>query len=263
MVTIRLEDLGAFHGPRLVLSDVSTPTFRGGEVVAVIGPNAAGKSTLFKRIAGLLKGPGRVEVEGARSAARNTICYMPQDSAANAVLTVYESILLARKQDSAWSVTAADLATIDRTIAALGLSDIAFRNIGELSGGQRQLVSLAQTLVREPEVLLMDEPTSALDLNRQVEVLSLTRTVARERGAVVLIALHDINHALRFADRTMVIVEGRLVACGPSRDIITSALLRQVYKVDARIETCSRGIGHVIIDGAADEAAIKPAPMAA
>ncbi|MET3580251.1 iron complex transport system ATP-binding protein [Mesorhizobium robiniae] len=261
MVTIRLDDLGAFHGNRLVLSGVTTPHLSGGQVVAVIGPNAAGKSTLFKRIAGLLRGPGRIEVEGARAAARNTICYMPQDTAANAVLTVYESILLARKQDSAWSVTAADLATIDLTIAGLNLSDIAFRNIGELSGGQRQLVSLAQTLVREPEVLLMDEPTSALDLSRQVEVLSLMRTVARERGAVVLMALHDINHALRFADRTMVIVEGRLVACGPSRDVITSALLRQVYKVDARIEMCSRGIGHVIIDGAV--AATKPASMAA
>lgn len=127
-------------------------------------------------------------------------------------------------------------------------------------------MSIAQTLVREPEALLMDEPTSALDLNRQVEVLSLMRTVAREKGAAVLIALHDINHALRFADRTMVIVEGRLVACGPSRDVITSALLRQVYKVDARIEMCSRGIGHVIIDGAVDEvdeAATKPAPLAA
>jgi iron complex transport system ATP-binding protein len=263
MVTVRLDDLGAFHGNRLVLSGVTTPHIPGGEVVAVVGPNAAGKSTLFKRIAGLLRGPGRVEVEGARSAARNTICYMPQDTSANAVLTVYESTLLARKQDSAWRVTAADLATIDQTIAALGLSDIAFRNIGQLSGGQRQLVSIAQTLVREPEVLLMDEPTSALDLNRQVEVLSLMRMVARERGAAVLIALHDINHALRFADRTMVIVEGRLVACGPSRDVITGALLRQVYKVDARIEMCSRGIGHVIIDGAVDEAVTKPAPMAA
>jgi iron complex transport system ATP-binding protein len=260
MVTVRLDGLGAFHGNRLVLSEVTTPHLAGGEIVAVIGPNAAGKSTLFKRIAGLLRGPGRIQVEGARPAARNTICYMPQDTAANAVLTVYESILLARKQDSAWSVTAADLAAIDRTIADLGLSTIAFRNIGQLSGGQRQLVSVAQTLVREPEVLLMDEPTSALDLNRQVEVLSLMRTVAQERGAAVLIALHDINHALRFADRTMVIVEGRLVACGPSRDVITSALLRQVYKVDARIEMCSRGIGHVIIDGAV---VTKPAPMAA
>ncbi|TIU56454.1 MAG: ABC transporter ATP-binding protein, partial [Mesorhizobium sp.] len=118
----------------------------------------------------------------------NAICYMPQDTSANAVLTVYESALLARKQGMGWSVGDDDLACIDETLAALGIADIAFRNVGELSGGQRQLASLAQTLVREPEILLMDEPTSALDLSRQVEVLGLMRELARARGMVVLIA---------------------------------------------------------------------------
>jgi len=250
MVTIRLERLGARYGKKLLLQDVTTPAICGGEVVAVIGPNAAGKSTLFKRIAGLLRGPGQVHVEGARQG-RNAICYMPQDTATNAVLTVYESILLARKQGASWSVGDSDLQRIDETMTALDIADIAFRNIGELSGGQRQLVSLAQTLVREPEILLMDEPTSALDLSRQVEVLAQMRRLARARGMVVLMALHDLNHALRFSDRTMVIAAGRLVACGPSPAIITPALLRQVYRVEARIESCSRGIGQVIVDGVA------------
>jgi iron complex transport system ATP-binding protein len=113
---------------------------------------------------------------------------------------------------------------------------------------------LAQTLVREPEILLMDEPTSALDLSRQVEVLGLMRELARARGmvGVVLIALHDLNHALRFSDQAIVIADGRLVACGSSPNIITSDLLRDVYHVNARIEPCSRGIGHVIGDGVAD-----------
>ncbi|TJX06176.1 MAG: ABC transporter ATP-binding protein, partial [Mesorhizobium sp.] len=78
-------------------------------------------------------------------------------------------------------------------------------------------------------ILLMDEPTSALDLSRQVEVLGLMRELARARGMVVLIALHDLNHALRFSDQAMVIADGRLVACGPSPDIITSDLLRDIY----------------------------------
>ncbi len=252
MVTIRLETLGARYGRRLLLEDVTTPAFRGGDMVAVIGPNAAGKSTLFKRVAGLLRGPGKVHVEGALRGP-NGICYMPQDTSANAVLTVYESVLLARKQGAGWSVDDEDLACIDETMEALGISDIAFRNIGELSGGQRQLASLAQTLVREPEILLMDEPTSALDLSRQVEVLGLMQGLARARGMIVLIALHDLNHALRFCDQTMVVANGRLVACGPSSDIVTPALLRDVYHVDARIEPCSRGIGHVIVDGVAAE----------
>jgi iron complex transport system ATP-binding protein len=250
MVTIRLDDLGAFHGARLVLSGVTTPTFRGGEMVAVIGPNAAGKSTLFKRIAGLLKGPGRVCLKGAAKR-QDGICYMPQDTAANAVLTVYESILLARKQGSSWLVGDGDLALIDGVMAALSISDIAFRNVGELSGGQRQVVSIAQTLAREPEILLMDEPTSALDLHRQVEVLSFMRGLARERGIAVLIAVHDLNQVLRFADKCIVIAGGRMIACGTPAEVVTPALLRDVYRVEARIERCSRGIGHVMVDGVA------------
>jgi iron complex transport system ATP-binding protein len=259
LVTIRLDGLGARYGRRLVLDSVTTPALSGGEVVAVIGPNAAGKSTLFKRIAGMLEGPGSIRLEGATKR-RSVICYMPQDSPASAVLTVYESILLARKQDASWLVEESDLKLIDETMAMLGISAIAFRSLGELSGGQRQLVSVAQTLVREPEILLMDEPISALDLHRQVEVLALVRGLARTRSMVVLIALHDLNHALRFADKTMVIADGRLDACGPSDEIITPALLRNVYKVEARIERCSRGIPHVIVDGvAAHERTAMPA----
>jgi iron complex transport system ATP-binding protein len=250
VVAIRLEGLGARYGKKLLLQGVTTPALVGGEVVAVIGPNAAGKSTLFKRIAGLLHGPGQVHVDDTRRA-RDAVCYMPQDTATNAVLTVYESILLARKQGTSWSVGDGDLRRIDETMAALDISDIAFRNVGELSGGQRQLASLAQTLVREPDILLMDEPTSALDLSRQVEVLTLMRDLAHKRGMVVLIALHDLNHALRFTDRTMVIAGGRLVACGPSAEIVTPTLLREIYRVEARIEPCSRGIGQVIVDGVA------------
>ena len=251
MVSLKLDGVAAGYGRKLVISGVTTPEFSGGEIVAVIGPNAAGKSTLFKRIAGLLPGAGSVDVTNARRAGR-ALSYMPQDTSANAVLTVYESILLARKQGSGWGVEDGDLRAIDTVIAALGIKPIAFRNLGELSGGQRQLVGIAQSLVREPEILLMDEPTSALDLHRQVEVLGFMQQTARTRGMIVLIALHDLNQALRFADQTMVIVNGRMTACGRSADVITAELLRDVYRVEARIETCSRGLPHVIVDGTVD-----------
>jgi iron complex transport system ATP-binding protein len=248
MVAISLENVGGYHGRKLILADITTPIFKGGEVVAVIGPNAAGKSTLFKRIAGLLKGPGRIRLDGADKGGRS-ICYMPQDTSVNAVITVYESVLLARKQGASWSVAEQDLKLIDEIMASLDITDIAFRNLGELSGGQRQLVSIAQSLAREPEILLMDEPTSALDMHRQVEVLSFMCKLARERRIAVLIALHDLNQALRFADKTMVIANGALRACGPSREVITVDLLRDVYRVEARIEKCSRDIDHIIVDG--------------
>jgi iron complex transport system ATP-binding protein len=250
MVTLRLDGVGARYGKRLAVAEVTTPELRSGEIVAVIGPNAAGKSTLFRRIAGLLSGPGTVTVAGTDKGQR-AISYMPQDTAANAVLTVYESILLARKQGGAWRVDDADLSPIDEIMAALDIASIAFRDLGALSGGQRQLVAIAQTLVREPDILLMDEPTSALDLHRQVEVLELMRRQARQRGMLVMIAIHDLNQALRFADKALVIADGSMRACGPSPDVITSEMLRDIYRVHARIEKCSRDHDHVIVDGRA------------
>lgn len=247
MVTIALDNIGAYYGRCLTVEGVSTPRFSSGEIVAVIGPNAAGKSTLFKRMAGLLPGPGAVTVEGSSKGER-AISYMPQDTSANAVLTVYESILLARKQGTGWSVSDEDLALIDGMMRAIDISDIAFRNLGELSGGQRQLVGIAQTLVREPDILLMDEPTSALDLHRQMGVLAFMQQVARERGMIVFIAIHDLNQAMRFADKAIVIEQGSLKGVGTTNEVITARLLRDVYRIDARIEPCSRGHLQIIVD---------------
>ncbi|MER0236646.1 ABC transporter ATP-binding protein [Fulvimarina sp. MAC8] len=247
MTSLTLQDVGVSYGRRTVISGVSTPVITGGTLTALIGPNAAGKSSLFKRIAGLVSGPGTVSLGGG--ADKNSVAYMPQDTGANAVLTVYESVLLAAKQGSAgWAVADGDLGAIDETIASLGIGDIAFRDLGTLSGGQRQLVAIAQALVRRPRVLLMDEPTSALDLHRQIEVLTLMRDLAGRNGMAVLIALHDLNHALRYCETTMVVADGTLAACGPSERIITTQLLAEVYRVSARVERCSAGNPFVIVD---------------
>ncbi|MGX1174538.1 ABC transporter ATP-binding protein [Pseudomonas sp. R151218B TE3479] len=248
MVTIRLENLGARYGQRTVIHGVTTAAFVGGQVVAVVGPNAAGKSTLFKRMAGLIDGPGQVVLEGSKKGPQG-ISYMPQGLNASARLTVYESVLLARKQlTPGWVVHDDELKLVDDILAALGITELSFRNLGELSGGQQQLVSIAQTLVREPEILLMDEPTSALDMHRQVQVLNFMRALARQRQVIVFIAIHDLNQALRFADQVLVIADNTAQGSGPSAEVITESMLRQVYKVEARIEQCSRGERHILID---------------
>jgi iron complex transport system ATP-binding protein len=253
MVKLRLDGVGAAYGGRRILSEISTPAFFGGQVVAVIGPNTAGKSTLFKRMAGLVGGPGDVRLEDSRKGL-DGICYMPQDSAASARLTVYESVLLACKQQQpTWAVHEADLALIDGIMASLGIGELAFRHLDELSGGQRQLVSIAQTLARDPEIMLMDEPTSALDMRRQAQVLGFMRALARQRGVIVFVALHDLNQALRFADQVLVIADGTAHGSGPCEDVITVAMLRDVYQINARIERCSRGACHVIVDGAVQD----------
>jgi iron complex transport system ATP-binding protein len=232
MVTVELRDLEAAYRRRPVLSGITLPPMTGGEVIAVIGPNAAGKSTLLRRIAGQMAGGGKVVISGGTG---RPPCYLPQDYAANAVLTVFESLLLAMKQGGRWAVGAHELARIDTTLAELGIGHLAMRGLGELSGGQRQLVSIAQTLVREPDVLLLDEPTSALDLHRQVEVLSLVRRLARERGICVLVTLHDLNQALRFSDRVLVLAGGTVRGFGRPADVITADLVAEVYGVAATV----------------------------
>jgi iron complex transport system ATP-binding protein len=250
LVALVLQNVGASYGRTTVLADVSVDMLKSGSLTAVVGPNAAGKSTLFKRIAGLISGPGVVTLSQTERGPR-TICYMPQDTGANAVLTVYESVLLSAKQGGSWKVSDDELAGIDDILKALRIEALAFRGLGELSGGQRQLVSLAQALVRKPEVLLMDEPTSALDLHRQVEVLDFISKLARKEGMIVLIALHDLNHALRYCENTIVISDGAMIKSGPSGAVITPGMLRDIYKVEARIETCSKGNPFILVDGTA------------
>lgn len=257
-VTLELSGIQAGYGKHPVLRDINTPIMRGGEITAVIGPNAVGKSTLFRRISGLLKGPGEVRVNGEaerdwRRAGIERPCYLPQETQVNAVLSVFESVLLARKRkdersSGGWHVADRDLDAVTSVLTLLGIEALTSRNLSELSGGQRQLVSIAQALVRDPRILLMDEPTSALDLKRQVEVLRLIRDLVVERDLCVLIALHDINQAVRFADRVLILREGRLVASGPPGEVVTVELLRTVYGVEARIERCSRGQMVVLVD---------------
>jgi iron complex transport system ATP-binding protein len=250
VAALQLTNVGVSYGRHAVLTGVTTPVLRGGEVTAVIGPNAAGKSSLFRRIAGLLGGPGDVATSGLPEKTSScAVCYMPQDTSVNTVLTVYESVLLARKQGADPRVSDADLEAVDDVLSSLRIADIAFRSLAELSGGQRQLVSLAQVLVREPEILLLDEPTSALDLHRQVEVLALIRNLAHMRRICIVLAIHDLNQVLRVADRVMVIDAGTMVTCGPAETVITPELLRDIYKVCGRVERCSRMCCQVIIDG--------------
>ncbi|MGP8291822.1 ABC transporter ATP-binding protein [Vreelandella zhanjiangensis] len=248
MVTLQLTRVSARYGRRAILEDITTPGFQGGQVVALLGPNAAGKSTLFRRILGLIKGDGDVAISG--TSAERPVAYMPQDTGAKAVLTVYESVLLARMQGRSLKVQPEDLAQVDRALEELNITSLGERDIGDLSGGQRQLVSAAQALVQEPEILMLDEPTSALDLNRQINLLTVLRRLADERQMLILVALHDLGHALRFTDASMVLENGRLIACGPTEEVITPELLRQVYKVAARIEPCSKGRPQLIVEEA-------------
>ena len=249
MVSLALDRVTARYGRRDILTDATTPPIPGGSLTALVGANAAGKSTLFRRIAGQLGGQGAVHLNGANV---DELRYMPQDTAMTAALTVYESVILALKQGAGgWRLSSEELRAVESVLARFGLRHLAERQLTELSGGQRQAVSIAQTLVTRPSVVLMDEPTSALDLFRQYEVLEALRLYAEETGAVILLALHDLNQVMRSCTTTMALAGGKILACGPTLEVLTPELIRTLYGIDSRVERCSQGCPLMIVDGPA------------
>ncbi len=134
----------------------------------------------------------------------------------------------------------------------LGIEHLSMHYLDQLSGGQKQLVGLAQALIRKPRLLLLDEPLSALDLNYQFHVMDLLAQETRESGLITLIVLHDLNVALRHSDHALLIQEGKLLGEGLPQQVITPPALARAYGVRARIEHCSQGIPQLLIDGLCD-----------
>lgn len=246
-MTLTVEDVCFSFGKCPILHDVTLTSAQSGTVTALIGPNAAGKSTLFKCMAGLLRASGRLLLDGcplatySRDKLAQHICYLPQEAAVNAVLTVFEAVLLARKQQASWRASDADLEAVATILQRLGIDHLSPRYLNELSGGQKQMVSLAQALVREPNVLLLDEPTSALDLHHQLKVLEFVQKATVERQMITFVALHDLNLAAQFADRLVVMKEGRVYGCGDCHAMLTSAMIGAVYNVEALVTPTDAG----------------------
>jgi iron complex transport system ATP-binding protein len=238
---LTVENICFSYGKRAVLQDVTLVPAEPGKLTALIGPNAAGKSTLFKCMAGLLQPSGQLQLDGrplksySREKLAEHICYLPQEVAVNAVLTVFEAVLLARKQHASWRASDEDLMAVSDGLQTLGIGHLSLRYLNELSGGQKQMVSLAQALVRKPSILLLDEPTSALDLHHQLKVLELVQQITRERNMVTFIALHDLNLAAQFADHFVVIKGGRIYGSGNGNAMLTAEMIGAVYNVEAQV----------------------------
>lgn len=247
------EDLRFAYGAQPVLNGVHVDEHSPGLLTALIGPNAAGKSTFLRCLAGLLRGRGAVHVgdhaiASLRAAERTKLIgYLPQDLPNTAALTVFEAVLVARRQSRpGWRVNSAEVATVGGILDRLGLGQLAARGLSELSGGQRQLVAVGQALAAEPRVLLLDEPTSSLDLNHQLALLTLVTDLAIERQMTVFIAIHDLNLAARFAHRLLVLHGGRIAAHGAPIEVLTPGLLREVYSVEARVQHDDDGVPLVV-----------------
>ncbi|HWQ75008.1 MAG TPA: ABC transporter ATP-binding protein [Syntrophomonas sp.] len=223
-----------------VLSDIGFSVERG-ECLAVLGTNGTGKSTLLKCLNRILTpqagtvwiGPDSINRLGRNELAQK-IGYVEQKREGSRC-TVFDAVLLGRKPYIRWDVTKKDLEITDQAIAALGLSGFAMRYLDELSGGELQKVVIARALGQEPELLLMDEPTSNLDLKNQLEVLQIIRGVTEERGISAVVTMHDLNLALRFADKFLFLKDGFVFAAG-GPEVVTPATIENVYSVPVIIQ---------------------------
>lgn len=252
--TLSIKALSVKIGREQILDNIDITDIAAKQIVAFAGPNGAGKSTLLKAIAGIISAKGIVSwndeniLEQSLELRSRIIGYMPQTINSTSQLTVLES-LIASLHFIAPEIPLrlCESRAID-TLSELGLLHLAMKQTAQLSGGERQLTSLAQSLVREPQILLLDEPTSALDLRHQVAVMTILRKLS-DKGKVVIVVLHDLVLAANWSDKLVFIADGKAAVIGTPKDVLTPALLQEVYGVKADIEYSKQGKAYLNIHG--------------
>jgi iron complex transport system ATP-binding protein len=262
------EDLVLGYDERSVVDhvDVTLPT---GRVTVIVGANACGKSTLLRGLARLLRPRGgAVLLDGrdihqtpTREVARR-LGLLPQSPVAPEGVTVGDLVARGRSPHQRWwqQWSAEDERAVADAMTATDVTALSGRPVDELSGGQRQRVWLAMALAQETELLLLDEPTTYLDLAHQVEVLDLAAELNAVHGRTVVMVLHDLNHAARYADHVIAMKDGRIALEGTPEQVVTESAVREIFGLDAAVVSCPvSGRPLVIPRGGAPARAARPA----
>jgi iron complex transport system ATP-binding protein len=236
-------DLTLAYGDSVVVEHLDLDVPDGG-ITAVIGPNGCGKSTLLRALGRLLRPRGgqvlldgrRIDAVPTREVAR-TLGLLPQSPLAPEGLTVADLVARGRHPHQAWfrQWSRDDETLVAEAMAWTGVLDLADRPVDALSGGQRQRAWIAMALAQGTDLLLLDEPTTHLDLAHAVDVLDLVDRLHRERGRTVVMVLHDLSLAARYADHLVAMRDGRIVAQGAPREVITTELLAEVFGLRAAV----------------------------
>ncbi len=242
---LQVKTLSVWYGLRHILENVSLEV-QAGEVVSLIGPNGAGKSTLIRAVSGVIPAKtGNVHVNGVNLLAlpalarARLLAVVPQANALPPAFTVWEVVLMGRTPHLNFlgQTSAHDEEIACQALARVDALDLLERRVGELSGGEQQRVLLARALAQAAPILLLDEPTSHLDLHYQIRFMETVRSLAKEDKLAVLIALHDLNLAARFADRIILLVEGKVQAAGSPAQVLLPSLLSQAYRWPVQVVT--------------------------
>jgi iron complex transport system ATP-binding protein len=236
------------YGDKIVAPQISL-SFPEPEIVAIIGPNGSGKSTVLKALSRLLKpSGGTVLLDGreihrlpSREVAR-IMAILPQGAQAPGDFAVYDLVAFGRSPHRKFfdELLAEDRRIIQQSIAATGLTELAYRRLDTLSGGERQRAWLAMALAQQPEILMLDEPTTYLDIHHQLELMKLIQRLYEELQLTVIMVLHDLNQAARFCHRVIAVKNGAVFADGPVDRVLTRETLRELYGVETIVTTVTQ-----------------------
>lgn len=240
---LRADDITVGYGDRIIIDNLDLEVHTG-VITTVIGPNGCGKSTLLRALGRLLSPRGgQVTLDGqalsrlkTRDVAR-VLGMLPQSPTAPEGLTVADLVARGRHPHQSWirQWSRDDEAEVARALALTGIEDLAERPVDQLSGGQRQRAWISMALAQGTDVLLLDEPTTYLDLAHSIEVLDLVDRMHDEMGRTVVMVLHDLNLAVRYSDRLVVMHEGKIVASGTPSEVIDERMLLDVFGLSAAV----------------------------
>lgn len=243
MVRLYTDSIKIGYGERLVVKDLSVE-IPDKKITTIIGSNGCGKSTLLKALTRIITHQsGAVILDGKSILKENTkilarkMAILPQTPEGTVGLTVGELVSYGRfpYQKGFERLTKRDYEVIDWALEVTGTKDFKFRTIDALSGGQRQRVWIAMALAQETEIIFLDEPTTYLDMAHQLEVLELLQKLNVEQGRTIIMVLHDLNQAARFADYIIALKDGKVVKAGNCEDVINKEVLKEVFQIDAEI----------------------------
>jgi iron complex transport system ATP-binding protein len=253
-VSLEARGLRLSYGRREVVGGVNL-VVRPGEIVALLGSNGSGKSTLLRGLGRLLRPVGGVvELDGRAIASwppdrfARRVALLAQTHESVGEMTVRDLVALGRHPHQGFLSlpTAGDAMAIENALTLTGLTQIAERRVGELSGGETQRAWIALALAQNPEIMLLDEPTTFLDLAHQLSVLELIQQLNRVRGLTIVMALHDLSQAARYADRLVLLKDGSVIAEGPVETVLNPDLIQATYGVEVEIVTSDGGIPVII-----------------
>lgn len=244
MEAISVKNLSVAYDDNLIIDNMNLSILKG-EVNIIIGANGCGKSTLLKSIARIIKPKsGEIFINGKNIENQKEkflatqVSFLPQGPICPSGMKVKELVAYGRfpHQKMLGGLKGHDKEIIDWAIEETGLKDFSDREVENLSGGQRQRAWIAMTLAQETEIIMLDEPTTYLDISYQLEVLQILQKMNKDKKITIVMVLHELNNAFRFASNIIGLKNGKIVCQGSPKDVITKENLREIYGIDVKLQ---------------------------